>query len=1032
MNKEKRSTCGLILITVWSAVQYIFLQNVPDSVSAFAFLCITNVLGLIILAVTQLAHLKKLKKRTWWKGAFLAMELVGFNFFLLIGSRNMDSVSISSIVSMYFVFITPILLLLRKRVNFQSTVATILAIIALLLMFEADMAELFTSRNVGYLILADLFFAAYVVTISVLGEKEDPALLAISQLSFAGMFSFAGWILEAMSGHGNLSLPSEPSFWVSAVFIGVFIRALYSLIQIACQKNVPPLNTSLIFSSEIIMTLILNPLLCRLFQQEYVPPTLYQIVGCVFFVIAVLIADETFMSRFGYRNTGNQMIVNEKGETVRQSSVSRKIINMTLLIGMSTLLISTMICLTAIQSIRNKTVTDSTSLGQRAAFISEQALMEELEQEMTQMTQNRAKLAEEKLSLYAKLIQYVASYAGTLYTDPQDYAPKEVWYPMEENGGVWTMQRSLASREIAYQDVRKENLLLGNLEAVFEPVVKNQSYISTIYYGTQDGLLISYDVNSDYADTPGEENYYEYRNMNWYQLGEQAEKAVFTDTYQDGYGRGLTITCVAPVYDKSGIFYGCVAMDILVEDMNHSMVNDGIEEPDQAVLIDDQENIIASNDIDLKSKEQWNIQNQSIHSPLKMAAKEIQGNREGITSVGSGEEQIYLAYATIPLTGWKLCLISPVSKIIAPAVTIRDSIDENTSRVAESVIYGIRVVIENCLVMFGLILLVITYFAGRFAKRITDPLNRLEVDVKEISQGNFDRRTQVDTNDEIGNLARSFNQMSESLQNYMEDLKIVTAKEERIASELSVATKIQANMLPNVFPEFPDHKELDLFAMMRPAKEVGGDFYDYFLIDDTHLGLVVADVSGKGVPAALFMVISKTLIKNRALMGGSPAEILGFVNNQLCENNELQMFVTAWLGIVDLATGLLTAANAGHEYPAIKRAGKRFELLKDRHGFVLAGMEGISYQDYTILLAPGDMLYLYTDGVTEAINAEEELYGTGRMLDALNLKPEIGCEQVLTQVEIGIDRFVKDAPQFDDITMLCFQFQKLTDKYKGE
>ena len=1028
MKKEKRSTCGLILITVWSAIQYIFLQNVPDSVSTFAFLCITNVLGLMILAIAQFSHLKKLKKRTWWKGAFLALELVGFNFFLLIGSKNMDSVSISSIVSMYFVFITPILLLLRKRVNFQSTVATILAIIALLLMFEADTAELFASRNVGYLILADLFFAAYVVTISVLGEKEDPALLAISQLSFAGIFSLAGWILEVMSGHGTLSLPSDPSFWISAVFIGVFIRALYSLIQISCQKNVPPLNTSLIFSSEIIMTLILNPLLCRIFQKEYVPASCYQVVGCVFFVIAVLIADETFMSRFGYRNTVNRIIVNEKGETVRQSSVSRKIINMTLLIGMSTLLISTMICLTAIQSIRNKTVTDSTRLGQKAASISEQALMEELEQEMTQMTGNRAKLAEEKLSLYAKSIQYVAAYAGTLYTDPDAYAQKEVFYPMAENGGSWTMQRSLASREISYQDVRKENLLLGNLEAVFEPVIRNQSCISTIYYGSKDGLLISYDVNSDYADTPGEENYYEYRNMDWYQIGKQAEKAVFTDTYQDGYGRGLTITCVAPVYDKSGNFHGCVAMDILVEDMNHSMVNDEIEEPDQAVLVDDLGNIIASNDMDLKSKEQQNIQDQPLSSPLKTAAKEILEHNEGITSVGNGEEEVYLAYATIPLTGWKLCLISPVSKIIAPAVTIRDSIDENTDRVAESVIDGIRIVIENCLVLFGLILLVITGFAGKFAKRITDPLNRLEEDVKEISQGNFDRRTQVDTNDEIGNLARSFNQMSASLQNYIEDLKAVTAKEERIASELSVATKIQANMLPNALPVFPDHQEFDLAAMMRPAKEVGGDFYDYFRIDDTHLGLVVADVSGKGVPAALFMVIAKTLIKNRALMGGSPAQILAFVNNQLCENNELQMFVTAWLGIVDLTTGLLTAANAGHEYPAIKRAGKRFELLKDKHGFVLAGMEDISYQDYTILLAPGDMLYLYTDGVPEATNAAEELYGTGRMLDALNRKPEIGCKQMLTQVETGIDQFVKDAPQFDDITMLCFQLKKLLNK----
>lgn len=215
---------------------------------------------------------------------------------------------------------------------------------------------------------------------------------------------------------------------------------------------------------------------------------------------------------------------------------------------------------------------------------------------------------------------------------------------------------------------------------------------------------------------------------------------------------------------------------------------------------------------------------------------------------------------------------------------------------------------------------------------------------------------------------------------------------------------------------------MDIYATMNPAKEVGGDFYDFFLIDQQHLGIVMADVSGKGVPVALFMVIAKTLIKNRALMGGTPAEILEFVNNQLCENNESEMFVTVWLGILNLTTGVMTASNAGHEFPAFRKKGGKFELIRDEHGFVLAGMEDMHYQNYEITFAPGDSLYLYTDGVVEATNAGEELFGDQRMLTALNKEPASGCKQTLHNVRDGIRDFVKDAAQFDDITMLCFTY----------
>lgn len=240
----------------------------------------------------------------------------------------------------------------------------------------------------------------------------------------------------------------------------------------------------------------------------------------------------------------------------------------------------------------------------------------------------------------------------------------------------------------------------------------------------------------------------------------------------------------------------------------------------------------------------------------------------------------------------------------------------------------------------------------------------------------------------------------------------------KTGAELNVASNIQQNMLPCIFPAFPDRAEFDIYASMLPAKEVGGDFYDFFLIDDDHLALVMADVSGKGVPAALFMVIAKTLLKNSAQSGLSPKEVLEKVNNQLCENNEAEMFVTVWLGIYEISTGKLIAANAGHEYPSIKRANGEFELFKDKHGFVLAGMENSKFKEYEIQLNAGDTLFVYTDGVAEATDGADVLYGTDRMIQALNSKSNVSPEELLRLLKVDIDKFVGKAPQFDDITML--------------
>ena len=277
----------------------------------------------------------------------------------------------------------------------------------------------------------------------------------------------------------------------------------------------------------------------------------------------------------------------------------------------------------------------------------------------------------------------------------------------------------------------------------------------------------------------------------------------------------------------------------------------------------------------------------------------------------------------------------------------------------------------------------------------------------------------VKTKDEIKMLSDGVDGMAEGVRSYMVNLRRVTEEKQRIGAELELATKIQADMLPNIFPAFPERKEFDIHAYMTPAKEVGGDFYDFFLIDEDHLGLVIADVSGKGVPAALFMMMSKILVNNYASMGGSPTEVLERTNTQICKNNEEDMFVTVWFGILTISTGQIVAANAGHEYPILKKADGAFELFHDQHGFVIGGMDGMIYQEYEFTLEKGGTLFLYTDGVPEATNARDELFETDRMLAALNQDPNATPEQLLKNMKAAVDEFVGDAPQFDDLTMLA-------------
>ena len=276
---------------------------------------------------------------------------------------------------------------------------------------------------------------------------------------------------------------------------------------------------------------------------------------------------------------------------------------------------------------------------------------------------------------------------------------------------------------------------------------------------------------------------------------------------------------------------------------------------------------------------------------------------------------------------------------------------------------------------------------------------------------------------EIGQLSADVADMTREIDDYIDRIETINAEKKKIEVELDLAARIQLSVLPDIFPPFPERNEFDIFALMDPARSVGGDFYDFFLIDEDHLGIVIADVSGKGIPAALYMMVAKAVMQNNAFLDIPAEDILTKTNSALTANNELDMFVTAWVGILEISSGKITAANAGHEYPAVKRADGRFELMKDKHGLVLGAMEDFEYKGYEITLEPGDSLFLYTDGVTEAANKENAMFGTDRMIEALNIDPGADPETLIKIVRHSVDLFKGDAIQFDDITMLCLRYK---------
>ena len=659
--------------------------------------------------------------------------------------------------------------------------------------------------------------------------------------------------------------------------------------------------------------------------------------------------------------------------------------------------------------------------------VSEETMEAVLNGSLLKSTALQAYIADDVFADVRTDVLTLQTFATGLYEHAESLAPHPYYEPDAANDGVASVQMQ---HEEGVDPADSEALgLVANMSEIMLAMFENSDKLSSCFIATADGCILFVDDRAgSYFSEDGEVYPFPVRERPWYLQAIEEGELIFTGVELDTYTDIPGLVCAAPVY-FDGEPVAVVGADIFLTSVS-DYVRDTATEGGFVCVINDQGQVLFSPKEDGIFRAELTDHapdlRESGNEELSRFVDQALREKTGLVRIAADGKEYYLSGAPMGTLGW--AVLSVVDKAVTDQPTAAmlaqyEKINEEATAAYE---HGAARSSQTSLALTLLILLLAALAALALAGRVVKPLEHMTKRINSLSGNDqaFEMEDIYRTNDEIEILAESFETLSARTRNYIDQITRITAEKERISTELSLATRIQADMLPNIFPAFPERPDFDIYATMSPAKEVGGDFYDFFLIDETHLGLVIADVSGKGVPAALFMMVSKILVQNAAMSGCSPAQALQTVNEQICMNNREGMFVTVWFGVLDTATGTLTAANAGHEYPAVKHPGGDFELMKDKHGFIIGGMEGCRYKEYELTLEPGSKLFLYTDGLPEATDAEEKMFGTDRMITALNEVPDAAPEEILKHVHKAVNSFVGEAEPFDDLTMLCLEYKK--------
>ncbi|MBR2811709.1 MAG: SpoIIE family protein phosphatase [Solobacterium sp.] len=669
-----------------------------------------------------------------------------------------------------------------------------------------------------------------------------------------------------------------------------------------------------------------------------------------------------------------------------------------------------------------------TNVRQKEAIsaITDDIMNQVVNDNMTRFTTLEAMIYDEMFRGLQTRVEMLADFAERIYENPQLYGPMPFSGPDPERHGEVTAQVFYAENTSGNLDERFG--LAANMSDLMISLYGASDLTNSCFIGLPEGgFLIVDDRSGVKFQADGTVKSYDPRTRPWYTQALREGGLIFTDVETDAFTGDIGIVCAKPVY-VNGKLQAVVGSDLFLSSMQEA-VQASEENGGFVCVVNSQGHITFSpmneGSFAVVGKGRATDLRQSENRELGEIVRTAMMQETGVRKAEVNGKNYFIAGAPLATVGWAMLSVFDEEQISQPSALLQESY-EQIEKDAVGVYRGKSAKSRQTIIILMLfVILIISMTAIQLGRRIVSPLNMMVKRMAALKEGNLEFKMEdiYRTGDEVEELASSFASLSHKTVQYVEEVKKITAEKERIGSELSMARRIQAAMLPGIFPPYPDRSEFDIYAVMDPAKEVGGDFYDFFLIDDDHLCMVMADVSGKGVPAALFMMASKIIIQSCAMLGVSAGQILTKANEAISSNNQEEMFVTVWLGILQISTGKITAANAGHEYPVLMKAGGQFELVKDRHGFVIGGMAGMKYREYELQLEPGAKLFVYTDGVPEATDAEQKMFGTDRMLAALNEDTGAEPRQILQNVRKAVDAFVKDAEQFDDITMLCMEYR---------
>jgi sigma-B regulation protein RsbU (phosphoserine phosphatase) len=640
---------------------------------------------------------------------------------------------------------------------------------------------------------------------------------------------------------------------------------------------------------------------------------------------------------------------------------------------------------------------------------------------------DKAELINDSFFFFRERLVVEARYAAVIFSGA-DRLPPALYNPPRMSDDGKLSVRVLCPKSFSDLTASEKHQIskLANISNLLLTTVSRSLIMRSSTVAFDSGFSFIADrFSSSNLDENGEPIIFDWRKLDWYKRAKKSEELFFLGPTEDVFSDSEIVSFIVPFKDERGRFGGVAVGDMAMSDIENIVRRAVPDDEGIACLFNEKGELIFSTAKTgpLKDPKQGTANilmdvNEQVASLIRNAG----ANKKGINKVNLDGENYYVSYAPVPVNGWSLSVFYPEKTVFKPTELLLEEFNKTDNSMIETTKKYVLKFLLNLLILVVPIVLLLFFIAHRLAFLLTHSIKKLTEEVRNVDSDELIFKWTEHSEDEVELLADTFRHLTERLRNYVDDVVRTTAEKERMGTELSVATNIQANMLPDKFPPFPDRSEFEIFASMTPAKEVGGDFYDFFMVDKRHLAVVVADVSGKGVPAALFMVIGKTLIKDHTVPNADLGQVFTQVNDLLFAANGDGMFITAFEGVLDLYSGEFRYVNAGHEPPFICHEGVFVEKELDPC-FVLAGMPGMKYQSGRLFLEPGDMFFQYTDGVTEATNAQEKLYGMKRLEEILNKScDKIPCE-VISAVKADVAEFVGDAPQFDDITMLCFEYK---------